>query len=680
MVLVSLAVLKLIAVTSAETDDITKLKNLTKALAYQVMMQQFYIDEDKRSSGQSGIKQKRVRFTGNKAYHADTFSHQNFAQMHDHADHRTTVGSGELIAVLNGVEFRTRHNDFALRQPSRTSREFHKSDLIDLPEVPPEVLEKATVDEQTIEMREWFKAWRDQDHSVRDYRKYFKPVLCYLEGAWTLPKHDEIDEPFESDRHFIESIDWDELHRTVRYLSNIGSKHNDENAAFLPTAIVDMVNDEEPVFAQWNYRIMCHPLQKYVYLNRLRVIDDLAPRVAFGNKRDSFNMNRAARFELNAKDSGEFSDSHVHDRKFIDDLMEEIPGKDNYGQYLTDHTFDKDVKRDNDSSKLLNVAYYHRRYQVTQVGADGRQYRDRGFADNTVYVAMNTQEKIVTQKTNDKCFKNPNNVKNCRKSYEAKVSYAIPFEIIYLTPLGSWNPYNIEYNETGEQCETCSGGREPDTAYSHASGKYFYQTPASFFTGATSAGDAADTSGRSVGMLDREGNVRVVRASGVYCGIPEIADVGVLRTRYPIAPIHQEGNTIWKELQALKDMLLAQGSKFQALREDYGATTVTEIDSGPSVPDLVVEMQVAPTNADLGTSEHTHLVTLTHDDVTALQNGKDVMTVSSFANGHTHELQMRYNTTRISPYFYARCDGNSKCWDGHTKYMIMDKPETFGKH
>ena len=68
-------------------------------------------------------------------------------------------------------------------------------------------------------MREWFKAWRDQDHSTRDYRKYFKPVLCYLEGAWTRPGN-SIDEPFHSDRHFVDAKNWFDLQEKFRYKNN----------------------------------------------------------------------------------------------------------------------------------------------------------------------------------------------------------------------------------------------------------------------------------------------------------------------------------------------------------------------------------------------------------------------------------------------------------------------------
>jgi len=86
---------------------------------------------------------------------------------------------------------------------SKTSKDYHATEEISFPEVSPEVKNKPTVDEQVVEMREWFKAWKSQDHGVRDHRKYFKPVLCYLEGAWTTATKD-IDEPFESDRHFID--------------------------------------------------------------------------------------------------------------------------------------------------------------------------------------------------------------------------------------------------------------------------------------------------------------------------------------------------------------------------------------------------------------------------------------------------------------------------------------------
>ncbi|PFX28134.1 hypothetical protein AWC38_SpisGene7132 [Stylophora pistillata] len=91
----------------------------------------------------------------------------------------------------------------SIRAKHEKQNVYHAIEEIPFPDVPPEVKSKP-VDEQIIEIREWFKAWKDQDHSVRDYRKYFKPALCYLEGAWSTAIED-IDEPFESHRHFIDA-------------------------------------------------------------------------------------------------------------------------------------------------------------------------------------------------------------------------------------------------------------------------------------------------------------------------------------------------------------------------------------------------------------------------------------------------------------------------------------------
>ena len=92
---------------------------------------------------------------------------------------------------------------------------YHGRRNIPFPDVPPAVRQFSDVNDQIKEMKLWFKAWRDQDHSQRDYRKYFKPVLCYLEGAWTRPGK-SIDEPFHSDRHFVDAKNWFDLQDKFR--------------------------------------------------------------------------------------------------------------------------------------------------------------------------------------------------------------------------------------------------------------------------------------------------------------------------------------------------------------------------------------------------------------------------------------------------------------------------------
>ena len=60
----------------------------------------------------------------------------------------------------------------------------------------------------------------------------------------------------------------------------------------------------------------------------------------------------------------------------------------------------------------------------------------------------------------------------------------------------------------------------------------------------------------AVYVLDSDGTERAVRAAGHRVFLPEIEGVGVIRQRYPIAPIYAEGNTIWKELEAVKDLVM----------------------------------------------------------------------------------------------------------------------------
>ena len=205
---------------------------------------------------------------GTRPYHSSSHTGLSMASIHDHSNNIRTIGMGEVIAVLNGVEFRTRHNDYGLRMPVNGSSTYHQVEDIPFPDVPPEVTQHENIDDQIAEMREWFKAWKKQDNSVRDYRKYFKANLCYMEGAWTFSE--ELEEPYESDRHSLDVSSWFDLHEKIRYSSYSGRKNNHETFAYLPMTIMNMINGTLPQMAQWNYRILCHPLKRDLPLNRFR--------------------------------------------------------------------------------------------------------------------------------------------------------------------------------------------------------------------------------------------------------------------------------------------------------------------------------------------------------------------------------------------------------------------------
>ena len=641
-------------------------------LSRQVMLQQQFVEERIRSEGHSGVKQVRHGREGTRNYYSDTHGNSGrLLAIHEHANNIRTVGLGEFIGVLNGVEFRTRHNDYRLYMASTTSKDYHATQEIPFPAVPPEVKNKPTVDEQIVEMREWFKAWKSQNYTVRDYRKYFKPVLCYLEGAWTTATKD-IDEPFESDRHFIDAKSWFDLQAKVRFTSYTGRKDNLENFSFLPTTIIDIINDTIPVFAQWNYRISCHPVSRDIPLNRFRVVDEFHSRLPAGRKYEEQTNTRAARFQLNPKNSDKWSEG-INNPKFtlLDEIMSEIPGKDNYQGSLTDDAFGLQAHTlDPKKTGKLNVAYYHRWYKVLEKDAMGQSIRHRGFADENLFMAMTTQPKVAGMKLTT--CKGPAKKPRCT-SITQKFSYAIPLEIIYLTPLNRWNPFNLEYkgSEKTEYGKTVFqfgrfGGRTPDKAYNGTNSKKYYQTPSAFFSGKEVSTDAADTTKNSVGVLDRNGDVKITRASGTRIFLPSINEVGVLRQRYPIMPVHGEGSSVWKELEATKDLLMNSKTYGYMYREPLVGSGA--VPTEPPERPLTLKMEDA-TKTPPGA--HSHEITLTPAEVKdAKEKQKAFWKTTTEGASHQHRIRVAW---RNNNWEILRCDnhdqGNYRCKDQHGMYL-----------
>lgn len=667
-------------------DPIAKLTKMVEsqgktigAMARQMMLQQLFIEEKVRSDADSGIKQVRLNSEGTRNYHsASHTTPTRVVSIHDHSNNVRTVGMGEFIAVLNGVEFRTRHNDYRLYMPHRTSKDWHAKEPIPFPEVPPAVKAKKTVNEQISEMREWFKAWKNQDHSVRDYRKYFKPVLCYLEGAWTTETKGAIDEPFESDRHFVDASSWFDLQEKIRFTSYTGRKDNLENFSFLPTTVMNVTKDGHPQFAQWNYRIMCNPISRDLPLDRLRMVDELAPRMTGQKTYEEQLETRSARFQLNPSDTNKWREG-VFGKRYglLDELMAEIPGKDNYPGDLTDEAFGLSVLNldPGQAGKKLNVAKYHRWFKVGAKGAMGTSIRHRGYADQNLFMAMTTQPKVAGM-TLQSCKKINKKEKVC--SYlEQKWSYAIPLEIIYLTPLSSWNPYDIEYKNDarstlGKTVEAGgrNGGKTKAKAYNGTHSRAYYLTPAEFFTGGEVGTDAADTTKIAVGVLDRKGDVRTCSASGTRIFFPNIQGVGKLRQRYPIMPVHGEGSAVWKELEALKDAVLWSNKYGYVFREPLQPGPVP---TDPPRKPLKLEITEAHKNPP---GAHVHLITLNPDQVDYLKkNSRARLEVTSTESaGHMHTVQLRWIGGKRQSFDIVKCDGKSgkgnwRCWDQHFRFL-----------
>ena len=103
---------------------------------------------------------------------------------------------------------------------------------------------------------------------------------------------------------------------------------------------MNMTNGKTPKFAQWNYRIMCHPIKRDIPTNRFRTVEDFGVRMKYRFTLEQLKWHRQARFQLNPKDKAnwdrlEFS----HKYGLLDRLMAEIPGRDNYQGNLVDDAF-----------------------------------------------------------------------------------------------------------------------------------------------------------------------------------------------------------------------------------------------------------------------------------------------------------------------------------------------------
>ena len=524
-------------------------------------------------------------------------------------------------------------------------------------------------------MREWFKAWKFQDHSVRDYRKYFKPVLCYLEGAWTTATKD-IDEPFESDRHFIDATSWFDLQEKIRFTSYTGRKDNLENFSFLPTTIMEIINDTIPVFAQWNYRILCHPLSRDVPLNRFRMVNELHSRLPGRRNYEEQSFTRAARFQLNLRDHDTWDERFVSYFSLLDKLMGEIPGKDNYQGNLTDEAFDLPAYTiDPEKTGKVNAAYYHRGFKVQARGAMGQSRRYRGFADENLFVAMTTQPRVAGM--NLTYCTGPRRNRIC-KTINQKFSYAIPLEVIYLTPLNRWNPFDLDYkgSEKTTYGKTVfqggrNGGTAPDKAFNGTNSKKYYQTPSAFFSGKEVSTDAADTTQGSVGILDRNGDVKITRASGIRIFFPPINGVGVLRQRYPIMPVHGEGSSVWKELEAMKDLLMKSQTYFYMYREPLLGPGV--LPSEPPHRESTLRMEDA-TKTPPGA--HTHEVTLTAYEVkNAIRYKRCIRKYTTERAGHQHKITVCWKNIKWVIHYCDRSDSadtNTRCWDKHGMYLNVN--------
>jgi len=482
-----------------------------------------------------------------------------------------------------------------------------------------------------------------------------------------------------------------DLQSKIRYTSTTGRKSLKENYAYLPTTIANVDDNGNVIYSQWNYQILCHPLKRHVPLTRFRMEEDIGPRVANGKRQAQMFNERSARFSLyeDLRDTASPStrEAYIRDSEgtFLDLLMSEIPGKDNYKADIVDSAFGQTAY--NIDANLaynmktkpspLNVGFYHNAYKVDRADAMGTSISRRGFSDASLYVAYNTRTKVTPVSvegkcvTNHKCSTAMDRAGSCIRrtcpTYTHRVSYAIPLEIIYTTPLQTWNPYKLAYfdKDTKKPAQekmvnklSRNGGLTKERAFYGTSHAHYYWTPSEFYEKSTLGGktDAADTVRRNdIGVLDPAGNVKRVVPSGISISTKEIPGVGKLRIRYPVMPIHDYGNVVYKHLSALTDMTLKK-HKYEKLYPDSNENgTVEEI--------FVFETKMSD---KMPPDVHLHTFEMTLSEIELVKTGKIATVVTSTNGGHNHELQIYYNK-KWNILGTAGCDKQrwKPCFDGH---------------
>eukprot|EP00486_Rosalina_sp_Unknown_P015017 CAMPEP_0201593386 /NCGR_PEP_ID=MMETSP0190_2-20130828/191005_1 /ASSEMBLY_ACC=CAM_ASM_000263 /TAXON_ID=37353 /ORGANISM="Rosalina sp." /LENGTH=416 /DNA_ID=CAMNT_0048052551 /DNA_START=181 /DNA_END=1432 /DNA_ORIENTATION=- len=243
---------------------------------------------------------------------------------------------------------------------------------------------------------------------------------------------------------------------------------------------------------------------------------------------------------------------HYVTMELFDYLMEQIPGKDNYLADITDELPDGTEQVIHYvTDQTVNAGYYSRFYGLTGADAMGTTKHRRGWADRYLFAAKTTQTKVSPVEFD---FVDETTLESTRTI--SRWSYAVPLEIVYQTPLTSWNPYNISFVDRDQfdylQFGFCGVAPFNGWTYDNA-----YFTPSGFFEGITSSSNA-DTAADNVCALDPDGTEHSVYPSGHWITFPSIGGgVGLVRQRYPIFPIHEEGNTAYKEVKALEDVVLS---------------------------------------------------------------------------------------------------------------------------
>ena len=113
-----------------------------------------------------------------------------------------------------------------------------------------------------------------------------------------------------------------------------------------------------------------------------------------------------------------------------------------------------------------------------------------------------------------------------------------------------------------------------------------------------------------------KGNVRITKATGTRIFFPPIEGIDVrVRQRYPIAPVHGEGSQVWKEVEALKDLVLKSKTNAYYFHEPLTSSAVDGNPPEPPANDTTLEITAARKTPP---GPHEHFIELNAQEVSKI--------------------------------------------------------------
>ena len=431
---------------------------------------------------------------------------------HNHSNFNGSVGMAERSGIANGYPYKSRHTDYLLREPAQGG--YLATQLIPYPSVPPSVT--GTVAEQITEMQNYFQALNNKDSSLYDYRPYFKWVMA-AEEVWPERFSENITDTFPSDRHQVDASNvHEQLHKHWRDEYG-GVMERAENINVWP--IVSMVTGEDTVeIVTIKNRVICNQvgdLGDYHFDDLMTVRDETYAERRAGEVPIP-DDNKHARFKIDPR--GLYSNPQT-----LDELMYKCHGMEGVGSDLTETYYDKltDAHYNIEvfgGGEDINAAKFTRFYNRALPNASGRKDSRRGFNDPYLFAALTDHEYVLGVSDGVNIH---------------RYTWAIPMELIMMTPLHTWNPHNIQYVTDPTNGGLLDGETVGTALLGYNNKPYYYLTPDEFYNGADPVDPADTTSAKWV--LDGNGIAQLCRSSGVWIILPSIDNVtNRVRTRFPI--------------------------------------------------------------------------------------------------------------------------------------------------